>query len=981
MGAKEPSIRGTITIEISPDKMNAVAVYSGDPDGEELTPDSILKLAAKEEISEGVSRREILDHFDRINRKSLTKEKFTISEGIAPQEEKPETVAWEDIDIPEHLREVAEATLAEARAAHIRVERSRKIEKTVNKKTLLGTKKEKITENEKYYERVYIDPSVVKSGLAREGTKIGTLQNRAPGVSGLDVYGQIVPAKKAADPEFYPGSGVSKQRGELLATFTGLVRIGKNWVDIVPFAPHDWSVNLSKDQATALLQFNPGSKQVEPPNPAEVRAKAVELGYDEERLLSESEIATIIDTAITTMKPVENASLSKSSDASFDIFVSEDKLKAVLSVTKGTGRGKPLSLKEMGAAIKDSKLKGLNLAQIKQDVMEFYESPETQLTGYVLAEGTAPTEGPAQEYEFEVHPLSDEKLVQLKERAQLFPDAASGLRSLTELPIAEVTQMAPVIEDQRIVTLTPVEVGQSGTNVYGASTPGLPGPAPKFKLFENIEQKGNVIISSIEGMLDRADTEEGFLLRVRPYKDAVIKVTISEDKMSASLTLAPAIGLGKPASEDAVMAALKLAGVREGIIEGRVAGALRALAKGESIKELTVAEGTPAHDGGSDKLELLVGDTGEKRVVIGSDGAADYKNLNRIVTVKSGQEVATIIPAEKTPEDGKDVLGNTVAAARGESVPVELVANLTQRENADGSVVIVANCAGEFVRKGKRLEVRKTHTVQGDVGVQTGNIKFSGTVQVGGSVNSGYAIMAAGAIHVAESVDGALLSADDDILIQQGVRGQSKAVLRTKKRISAAFLEQATILAIGDITVKNHCMRCDVKCNGEIQLSGEKGSLLGGTTQSRKGVVATNIGNDRGIRTEISFGQDYLIGDQIEKEEREIAKIKKQTADLDFQMRQYEHDLDNEGLLKARREKLRLMKVMEKRSLRLFDLRERFEEHHESRIEVRGTLYPGVVFESHGRRHEVTSPHKAVRVEFEQQSGRIEIAKLQTKDG
>ncbi len=981
MGTKEPSIRGTITLEVSPDKMTAVAVYSGDPNGEEHTPDSILKMAAKEHISEGVSRREITDHLDRINRKNLAKETFTISEGIPPQDEAPETVTWEDIAVPEHLAEVAERTLAEARAAHIRVERSRKVEKIVKKKTLLGTKQEKVTETEKYFDRIYIDPTLLKSGFAREGTKIGNLEARKPGVSGIDVYSQIIPAKKATDPEFYPGSGVSKQRGELLATLTGLVRIGKNWVDIVPFAPHDWEVTLSKDQATALLQFNPGTKQVERPEPAAIRAKAVELGYDEDRLLSETDIAGMIDKAIVTMQPIENGPLSKSSDASFDIFVSEDKLKAVLNITKGTGRGKPLSLKELGAAIKESKLKGLDLAKIKQDIMQFYESPETHLTGYILAEGTAPTMGTAQEYEYEAHPLPDDKLAQLKELARLLPDALSDLRSLSEFPISAVTQMAPVIEDQRIVTLTPPEVGQPGTNVYGASTPGLPGPAPQFKLFENLQQKGNVIISSIEGILDRADTDNGCVLRVRPHKDALVKVTIAEDKMSAYLSLAPAVGLGKPASEEAIMAALKSAGVVEGIIEGRISGAVRALAKGEKVKDLAVAEGTPARDGGSDRLELLVGQTGDSRVVIGADGAADYKNLNRIVTVKSGQEVARIVPADKTPEDGRDVLGNTVAAERGEGAPVELVANLTRREEADGKVTILADCAGEFVRQGNRLEVRKTHTIQGDVGVQTGNIKFAGSVQVGGSVTRGYAVMASGAIHVADSVDGALLSADDDIVIQQGVRGQGKAVLRTKKRISATFLEQATILAIGDIAVKSHCMRCDVKCNGGLILSGDKGAVVGGTVRARRGLIATNLGNERGIKTEISFGQDYLISDQIEKEEREIANTKKQTADLDFQMRQYEHELDNEGLLQARREKLRLMKIMEKRSLRLFDLRERFEEHHESRIEVRGTLYPGVVFESHGRQHEVTSAQKSVMVEFQQKSGRIEINKLQKEDG
>ena len=75
------------------------------------------------------------------------------------------------------------------------------------------------------------------------------------------------------------------------------------------------------------------------------------------------------------------------------------------------------------------------------------------------------------------------------------------------------------------------------------------------------------------------------------------------------------------------------------------------------------------------------------------------------------------------------------------------------------------------------------------------------------------------------------------------------------------------------------------------------------------------------------------------------------------------------------------MKLIEKRSMRLFTLREKFEEHFPSEVEVRGKLYPGVVFESHGRYHEIDSEKKGVVLIFDQKTGRIVENPLQSDKG
>lgn len=89
-------------------------------------------------------------------------------------------------------------------------------------------------------------------------------------------------------------------------------------------------------------------------------------------------------------------------------------------------------------------------------------------------------------------------------------------------------------------------------------------------------------------------------------------------------------------------------------------------------------------------------------------------------------------------------------------------------------------------------------------------------------------------------------------------------------------------------------------------------------------------------------------------------------------MHQLEKERNRTQLKNTRLQKVKLMKIMEKRGIRLFTLRERFEEHFPSEIKVRGTIYPGVILESHGRYHEITSEKKNLIITFNLQTGKIE---------
>ena len=358
-----------------------------------------------------------------------------------------------------------------------------------------------------------------------------------------------------------------------------------------------------------------------------------------------------------------------------------------------------------------------------------------------------------------------------------------------------------------------------------------------------------------------------------------------------------------------------------------------------------------------------------KGVSIREDGQADFKNQDRFTAVTEGTPIAEVVRQGEEGRAGFDVTGRLLEPGKSASVTITHDDSIREEPTEKG-VRFIAAKTGELIFDGSSVKVNPLHVVKGDIGVATGNVNFPGEIRIAGSVNSGFAVIGSGNVSVAGTAESALVSAGGKAVIAQGVIGAGKGIVRARFGIDAGFVEQATLLAVEDIRVKNGCLQSQVKTNGKLSLIGEKGHLIGGFCRARFGVEAANIGSERGTRTEISFGQDYLVKDQIEGAERETDKIKKALTELDQKLKQLEGSGAN--LDAARSEKVRLMKHLEKQSIRLFTLREKFEEHHHSEIRVRGTIFPGVVMESHGRYYEIKQKRTQVVFVFDRELGRIQ---------
>ena len=178
------------------------------------------------------------------------------------------------------------------------------------------------------------------------------------------------------------------------------------------------------------------------------------------------------------------------------------------------------------------------------------------------------------------------------------------------------------------------------------------------------------------------------------------------------------------------------------------------------------------------------------------------------------------------------------------------------------------------------------------------------------------------------------------------------------------------MLAVGDIQLNKGSLLSSIKTNGKLFISSEEGKLIGGVCQARHGIDAAEIGTEKELRTEISFGQDYLVKDQIIAAEEELTNTKDAISKMEKKINEI---LNNKLLLpeNLKVEKIRLVKLLEQLNLQIFNLREKFEEHFESEIRCRGVIFPGVVIESHNRYYEVKQKRSSVVFYFDRGSGRI----------
>ena len=636
------------------------------------------------------------------------------------------------------------------------------------------------------------------------------------------------------------------------------------------------------------------------------------------------------------------------------IVLNGDKTLATLCLRKGAH---PLDMKVVEHALKDFKPGGFDAEKLKTEVQAFLQGKDTELD-YVLARGTPSTRGKDREIEVKVKPISEEA-----SRPVL-----SRLNDWYSRDISYDGKFEPqkgmsysfVKKDEVVASVGEASNGKEGKDIYGNVIPGLPGNDPDLKLSHGLLFRGSEIIASQAGLLIYKATAQDFIGEVIDYQDAKIGIHVSEDAMAAKGSFIRSEGAGIPLSLENVKKVLAALGIIKGIDWERVEKACAEARASGSVLDRVIARGEkPIARGGSSEKWLIDIDTPGFR----DAGKNSGKNT---VTVRAGATIVEL--SEPFPEGrpGYDIKGNELSV--DSAVITEIAHDAAFREeHTKKGRSIVALRSGELGFDGKTLKISPLRTIRGDVAE---NLNFSGEIRIDGNILPGVRIEGGSHITVDGSAEEAFIFAEGKAVVKGGFKGGGKGILKGRAGIAAAFVERASVMALGDIRLEKGSILSNVITNEKLMVLDPDGRLQGGMYRARHGILASDIGSEKGPVTEVSFGQDYFIKEQIDATEDEILMTKQNMSKTEEKIKEA-HENKQPIPEETRVEKIRLVKLLEQLNVKVFNLREKFEEHFESELRVNGTVYPGVVIESHNRYYEIQEKRSGVIFYFDRESGRI----------
>ena len=651
-------------------------------------------------------------------------------------------------------------------------------------------------------------------------------------------------------------------------------------------------------------------------------------------------------------------------DPSFDtrLIIDADKTKAALYIRKAKEEPHRIDKKLITAMLNNSQIVQIDFAALDEKINAFIESTDRE-TEFVIAEGTLPGRGKDRTLIPHITKLDESEDMMLRKKLLHAVGAAREQPQMIydkDFPLSEAQSLCVVAKHDLLFEFSKTELGTSGADIYGNAIQGLPGNDPFVLDLRNITQTNDELTAGCSGILLSAESPDGLKLRIIPYKEATVTAVISDDKMEASLVLESGRGAGARLSISRLKKALDAVGLpadrytekvlKDAIYEARLSSA---------PIEFTVSRGIPPVAPHSYQFDWKV----------------DFGHSNAVSVTRGETILETFF--QKTGKKGSDVFGTIIEIDQATPLKLPQTDSTIRVIKQEKKISFVAAVHGELTRTGDKLEILNSKVIDTDVNTETGDIIFAGDVIINGSVESERSVKAGGCLTVNGDAGVSLVYTKESLLMNGGIRGENRGTAWAKNTMAIQFAETARLFAGGNIYISEYGFRCVVKTNGALIINGEPGSFIGGNAHAARGMSVRNLGDYKTVRTIISFGQDYLIKDKIEVYEKQTQENLLELARIEAELKNTETPADR--IQELREQKVILLKSNTALGIKIFKLKENFESHIPSEVKITGTVYPGVILESHGRYYEVREPASHVVFTFDSKQGRIVCKQIEDK--
>lgn len=247
--------------------------------------------------------------------------------------------------------------------------------------------------------------------------------------------------------------------------------------------------------------------------------------------------------------------------------------------------------------------------------------------------------------------------------------------------------------------------------------------------------------------------------------------------------------------------------------------------------------------------------------------------------------------------------------------------------------------------------------VNGSVGPETGDIHFTGDVEIAGGVADGYRVRTTGRVVVGKSVGMVEIEAGGDIEIHGGMAGHGAGSLISGGDVRIRFLQEAVVDARGSVRVSGTVIHSTIESGSRIivgtRASDLKGGVvIGGLLRAFSEVTCRTLGTVFATKTSVEVGADPRHIRQMEKLNKTLTVERENLANVRKGVDTLKALSSQMGGLPAEKEQIlrTLMGVLESIRGRVAGAREELRaletEKDESkvagRVSVAGTAHPGV---------------------------------------
>ncbi len=375
-------------------------------------------------------------------------------------------------------------------------------------------------------------------------------------------------------------------------------------------------------------------------------------------------------------------------------------------------------------------------------------------------------------------------------------------------------------------------------------------------------------------------------------RDATIKINISSNKLKVTASFFPAAERGEKLFPDDVLSQLGSMSITTGIKHDIIQ---KMCASEKPLGSLVIAEGIQPKSGKIARIENFIKLEDYGKAVENDDGSINFYELGEVCSASVGDKLYHKIPPT-IGDPGMDVLGNEIPGLAGKDLRI-VTGPGTGIDKSDSDLVIATAQGKVFVKNGI-LQISEVHKVDGDVDFSSGNVRFKGSVVIKGSVKAGFEVNADGIVEIKGNVEDAKVTGGNDVIIHGGFAGSGEGIVKAKNDVYVKFVENQHIEADRDIIINGESYHAELHAGRSVMAKGKKGTIVGGTCESKISVNAGYLGSVACTPTIIKLGIDPKIAWKIQKNETEIEQTEESMEKLEKSVVfLYRQKIDNNGVL------------------------------------------------------------------------------------